>query len=289
MFFFAEFMVHPIAADATVLGTINVMLWAISTFVLGKTWPVDFVWSCWPLLQCALILHRGDDGVCTRHISVCVLVAVWGYRLTHNFVSRGGIGHEDWRYVAMRSQFGKHFWWVSLFSVFLGQTTFLFAACLPLYGALSSSAPFPTASDGVALAVSTAAILLEACADMQMDEHIAAKREHRTDVIVLKTGLWAWSRHPNYLGEISWWLGVWFFSLSAPDAPWLPGIAGPLSITFLFTAISVKLIEDRQLDNKGEHYRQYTQETPSSLLLLPPQLGRRLGAWMYSDAPPPMS
>lgn len=272
---------HPIAADATTLAAINVVLWALSTFLLGKTWPVDFVWSGWPPLMCLLIIARGDatEGVCERQIVVCVLVALWGYRLTHNFVSRGGIGHEDWRYVNMRHQFGAHFWWISLFSVFLGQTTFLFAACLPLYDALSSPSPFPSATDGMGVVVAVAAILLEAVSDLQMDAHIAARREKRTDVKVLQTGLWAWSRHPNYLGEISWWWGVWLLSRAAttPAPAWFPGLAGPLSITFLFTAISVKLIEDRQLENKGDDYRAYMRQVPSALLLLPPALGKWLG------------
>ena len=279
----------PVTADATALLSINVLLWVVSTFVLGKTWPVDFVWSGWPALQCLLILARAEHGAeCSskRQMAVCVLVALWGYRLTHNFVSRGGIGHEDWRYVNMRRQFGAHFWWISLFSVFLGQTIFLFAACLPLYDALADSSAFPTATDGAAITVAALAILLEAIADGQMDSHIAAKREKRTDAQVLRTGLWAWSRHPNYLGEMTWWWGVWLFSRAGTPAPALfPGLAGPLSITFLFTAISVKLLEDRQLANKGDEYRAYMREVPSKLLLLPPVVGRWLGSRLGGTAP----
>ena len=90
--------------------------------------PVDFVWSNWPIVQCLLILARasvhakGDATVVgSRAYLVVTLVIVWGLRLTTNFVGRGGIGHEDWRYADMRVQFGRHFWWISLFSVFLGQ------------------------------------------------------------------------------------------------------------------------------------------------------------------------
>ena len=216
------------------------------------------------------------------HLCLCA-VAVWGYRLTHNLCHA-----LTWtrrlalccHALSVRQTLGG-----CLYSRVSGPVTFLFAACLHLRSSVQQRA-FSNS-------------IRRRCSRRVNGSHLArglrryadgrTHRQARADVIVLKTGLWAWSRHPNYLGEISWWWGVWFFSLSAPDAPWLPGIAGPLSITFLFTAISVKLIEDRQLDNKGEHYRQYTQETPSSLLLLPPQLGRHLGAWMYSDAPPPMS
>ena len=98
----------------------------------------------------------------------------------------------------MRTQFGRHFWWVSLFSVFLGQTVFLFGGCLSLYGALLSKAALgPT--DALALALCLLSITLEAAADLQMDAFQAARREHRTDATVIDRGLWLWSRHPNYV------------------------------------------------------------------------------------------
>ena len=272
-------LIGAIAVDAATLLGLNVSLWLVS-LLLGKTWPVDFIWSLWPPAQCLAILVRGAV-VCRRTVLVCTLTVTWGWRLTHNFVARGGIGHEDWRYAAMRQQFGRHFWWVSLFSVFLGQTVFLFAACLSLYFALGNSSPL-SAVDLVATAVTAGAILLEAIADVQMDWHIQARREKRTDATVLRSGLWAWSRHPNYLGELSFWWGLWLFG--APIAPrW--ALCAPSAITFLFVGISVKLLEDRQLENKGESYRLYQREVPSALLLVPPPLGRALGGWMYGPAP----
>jgi steroid 5-alpha reductase family enzyme len=274
-----------IATDAATLGGINVLLWLVS-LPLGKTWPVDFIWSGWPPIMCAVIVVRVaiSTGQCLRLLVVCSLVAIWGYRLTHNFVARGGIGHEDWRYADMRAQFGGHFWWISLFSVFLGQTTFLFAACLSLYPALESPLPL-CAYDAAGAAVCLCAILLEAISDLQMDWHQAARREKKSDTLILRTGLWAWSRHPNYLGELMFWWGLWLFG--APAAPtWV--LCAPLSITFLFTVISVKLLEDRQLTNKGELYRSYQREVPSPLLLLPPTMGRKLGQWIYGEPVPAM-
>ena len=141
----------------------------------------------------------------------------------------------------MRKQFGSHFWWISLFAVFIGQTVFLFAACLTLYGALLSvHALAPT--DAVGLAVCLLCVWLEAAADGQMDAFQAARREHKTDALVIDRGLWMWSRHPNYLGELGFWWGLYCFG--APAAPlWV--IVGPCAITLLFVGISVKLMEVR--------------------------------------------
>eukprot|EP00966_Prymnesium_polylepis_P232094 5369368-Prymnesium_polylepis.1 len=142
---------NGVAVDALALLCINVTLW-LASLRLGKTWPVDFIWSSWPMLHCISIVVRAapEGGDLARRLCVCALVALWGVRLTLNFVLRGGVGHEDWRYTAMRSQFGAQFWWISLFSVFIGQSFFMFAACLPLYGALLSPSPGLQAADGIA-------------------------------------------------------------------------------------------------------------------------------------------
>ena len=247
-------------------------LW-LTSLGLAKTCPVDFIWSSWPLLQCArIILRASERGVGARQACICALIALWGTRLTLNFVLRGGVGHEDWRYTAMRSQFGAHFWWVSLFSVFIGQSVFMFAACLPFCGALlSPTSPFPAASDLAGVCTCVAGILLELFADKQMDAFQAARRDHRMDAIVIDRSLWLCSRHPNYFGQMMRWWGVWMFSA---QLSW--ELAWPCAITFLFNFISVKLLEDRQLENKGDAFRAYQRHVPSSLLPIPPMLSRLL-------------
>ena len=118
--------------DGMMLLCVNVSLWVVS-LGLGKTWPVDFVWSSWPIVQGWLILMRqrgvGEDVPIWRAGCLVGLISIWGARLTFNFVRRGGIGHEDWRYADMRVAAGQHFWWSSLFSVFLGQSMFMFGGC----------------------------------------------------------------------------------------------------------------------------------------------------------------
>ena len=271
--------VGHIIFDGCVLVAVNLVLWLLS-LVLGKTWPVDFIWSNWPIAQAAMIYRRGSEGGnCDRQLITFTLTCVWGFRLTHNFVARGGVGHEDWRYTDMRTQFGKHFWWASLFTVFLGQTIFMFGPCLALYGALLGPESLDVVDTAGAL-VCVGAILLESAADIQMNNFVAARREKRTESVMIDSGLWMWSRHPNYLGEVLWWWGLWLIGARAAPV-WT--VVGPILITLLFLGVSVKLMEDRQLKNKGEAFVAYRREVGSSLLLLPPFLNRRLGALMYGS------
>ena len=271
----------PLAAglfsDGVTLLLLNVLLWIIS-LRLGKTWPVDFIWSTWPLLQCIRIISRQPEAGCgPRQACVCLLVSAWGMRLTLNFIVRGGIGHEDWRYVAMRKQFGAQFWWVSLFSVFLGQSIFMFAACLPLYAALLIPTAMTQWSDVLGFGVSTIGILLEFFADRQMDAYKAAKSGHVTVAPVIDRGLWLWSRHPNYFGEMMWWWGLWLFTMGSTAPVWV--VSGPCGITLLFNLISVQLMEHRQRQSKGKAYEMYQLHVPSCLVPIPPAMSRWLSRW----------
>ena len=271
----------PIVVDALSLLGLNMLLWLVS-LPLGKTWPVDFIWSNWPIYQASIIYSRsaGVGGDKDRQILVFSLVCVWGFRLTNNFYARGGIGHEDWRYADMREKFGDNFWWISLFSVFLGQTIFLFLPCLSLYGAIESAEPlFSTAYDIVGFVFLVAAILLETISDQQMNDFVTSKKLGKATDVVINKGLWRLSRHPNYLGEMTFWWGLYLVSASKTDA-WK--ICGPISISALFVFVSVKLMEDRQILNKGEKYREYQMEVGSSLLLLPPVVNKWLGKMLYS-------
>ena len=100
---------------------------------------MDFIWSGWPPLHATWLAleHWGSLGsVPLRGWLLLGLVWAWGLRLTANFVWRGGIGHEDWRYTDQRAQYGRHFWWASIVTVFLAQSSFMFCGCLSFYPAI---------------------------------------------------------------------------------------------------------------------------------------------------------
>lgn len=167
-----------------------------------------------------------------------------------------------------------------MFSVFLGQTIFLFLPCLSLYGAIESKEPlFSCAYDAVGFVFLVSAILLETISDQQMNDFITSKKLGHTTDVVINQGLWRYSRHPNYLGEMTFWWGLYLLSATKTEA-WM--VCGPISISALFIFVSVKLMEDRQIQNKGDKYREYQMEVGSSLLLLPPAINKLLGKTLYS-------
>ena len=183
------------------------------------------------------------------------LVLTWGARLTWNW-ARGwsGLVHEDWRYVDLRETTGRAYWAVSLVGLHMMPTLCVYLGCLSLLPALSTGSAPLGALDVLGVIVTTGAIALEAKADQELRRFRLA---NKTPGAILASGLWARSRHPNYLGEILFWWGLFAFSLAADRASW-PNIAGPSVITLLSVFVSVPMLDKRHAARRpgyAEHMR----------------------------------
>ena len=190
----------------------------------------------------------GADSL--RQLVVLVLVNAWAARLTYNW-ARGwsGLDHEDWRYVDMREKVGGLYWAVSLIGLHMMPTLFVFAGCLTLWPALvTGTQPFG-AIDVVASVLTGGAILLEGTADNQLR---GFRLSNPPPTATLDTGVWSYVRHPNYLGEIGFWWGLFLFALAAEPQAWWTGV-GALSITLLFRFASLKLIDDRMVARRPDY------------------------------------
>ena len=140
--------------------------------------------------------------------------------------------------------------------------------CLALEPALTSPTPFGVL-DVVAIGVTLAAIVLEAVADVQLVDFKARNTDPQA---FLATGVWRWSRHPNYLGEIGFWVGLWMFGIIAdPWAGWT--IFGPVAMVALFAGYSIPAM-DARMEAKRPGYAEYRKSVPA-LLPLPWTFGGR--------------
>ena len=146
-------------------------------------------------------------------------------------------------------------------------TIIVFLACLSLYPALSAGhRPFG-ALDVVAVIATTGAITIETIADRQLKNF---SRQPNRSGEIMAGGLWAYSRHPNYLGEITFWWGLFIFGVAAAPGYWWT-IVGPVAVTILFITVSVPLMEKRSLE-KRPGYAEIRKKIP---VLLPRFPGTR--------------
>lgn len=200
----------------------------------------DAYWSVAPPLLTLYWAH--GEGLPLRKTIFVALVVVWGARLTFNW-ARGwrSLSHEDWRYVDLRAKTGAAYWVVSLFGLHLFPTVMVLLQMFLWPGALRNSNPI-VPLEVAGWAVATIGITLETVADQQL--HRFGRPGE-----VLQDGLWAHSRHPNYLGEILFWVGCWLAAWATQPDGWLTGL-GPLALLMMFRWISIPMIERRHLGRR---------------------------------------
>jgi steroid 5-alpha reductase family enzyme len=241
--------VHPlvVAGAADLAATIVVFTFSVAydnSSFYDAYWSVAPPCLAWYWLACA-----PPGGSPVRQGLLLVLVFAWGIRLTGNWL-RGwrGLHHEDWRYVQMRGQTGRAYWLASLLGLHLAPTAVVFLGCVPVYLALVRGTAPLGPLDLVAAAVTATAIAAETIADRQLHRFRTTTRPGAT----LTTGLWAYSRHPNYFGEALFWWGLWAFGAAAGHTAWWTA-AGAVSITAMLLFISIPLIDARMLASRPDY------------------------------------
>jgi steroid 5-alpha reductase family enzyme len=237
---------HPLAVAFAADVAATLAIFAFSAAYRNSSF-YDAYWSVAPLPIALYWTAVSQGAVGARQALVLLLVAAWGARLTGNWL-RGwrGLDHEDWRYVEIQRRTGRAYWLVSLVGIHAMPTLWVFGGLLPVYASLCVPARPLGALDSLAAAATAAAIGLEAAADAQLHGYRAARPPPGE---FLRSGLWAWSRHPNYLGEMGFWWGLWLFGLAAAPGLWWT-LAGPLGITLMFRFVSLPMIEARMRERR---------------------------------------
>ncbi len=245
-----------LAANAALVLALLVVLWLVSVRKRDAS-IVDPWWSMLFLLITANTITQ--TGFTPGKTLLLVLVAAWALRLWLHLLVRARGQAEDPRYAAFRERFGpERYWWFSFFQVFLLQGCLALFVSAPLQ--LAGAAPWPdglTLLDGVGALIFGLGFGFEVVADRQLD---AFRRDPSRRGQVLDTGLWRFSRHPNYFGEALLW---WGFGLCALDQPlgWV-ALAGPLLMTFLLVRVSGVSLLDAHLRSTRPGYADYIERTP---------------------------
>jgi steroid 5-alpha reductase family enzyme len=202
-----------------------------------------------------------------------VLTTLWGLRLALHILIRNWGHGEDRRYQAWRAQYGARFWWVSLFTVFGLQGVLLWAISLVLQVGQLSAIPARLLSaiparlvvlDFMGVIIWAVGFIFEAVSDWQLYRFKAVPENKGK---VMKKGLWAYTRHPNYFGESLVWWGLFLITLATPGSGWV--VISPLLIGFLLLKVSgVTLLEKTIVDSRPE-YAEYIKSTSSFIPWFP--------------------
>ena len=243
---------------ADVIATVFVWLMG----VIFKTASMyDPYWSIQTfVMYLGLLIKTGNWNAGT--ISLLVVITIYSIRLTTNFIiGFDSLSYVDWRYRMLKNKSGHFYQFVNLFGICLFPTLVVYSCSLPVIVFAEIGAFSYWSIIGLFIAIS--GVFLELISDIQMKKFVKI-RSSRSEVINI--GLWKYSRHPNYLGEITVWFGVALNLIFINLSYWYL-IFGAVINLLMFLFISIPM-EEKHLKEYKEDYHLYL-ETTSPLLLLP--------------------
>ena len=229
-------------------------MWAVSLRVRDAS-IADIAWGPGFAVVAWLGVAIGD-GDRRRSLLVAALVTVWAARLAvHVAVRRRAAGREDPRYTVIRERHGPRFAMRSLGTVFLFQAALLWIVALPLMAVAAHGRDLGPV-DVVPVAVWAFGFGFEVVADEQLRRF---RKDSGADPRILDAGLWRFTRHPNYFGEIVLWWGLGLLAVVGGAEPWT--LLGPALLAFVMVNVSGKaLLERHMADRPG--YTDYVSRTP---------------------------
>ena len=229
-------------------------LWFIISLIIKRNDYADIAWGLGYVVLCG---YYATTKPIHPALMVCyLLILIWGVRLSVFLYQRNSRKTEDFRYLQWRKEWGKNFYWRSYLQVYLLQALFLLIIISPVL--FATSVPDSSWSWYTIIGVIIWAIgfYWQSVGDYQLRQFI---RQRQSKEEVLQTGLWRYSRHPNYFGEVTMWWGLYL--IIWPLAGSWPFVTGPLTITWLIRYVSgVPMLERRYRNNPA--FQEYKKRVP---------------------------
>ena len=245
-----------------ILGLMTV-LWLVS-LALKNSSIVDIFWGAGFVISAWTAFALTPDGFGPRKWLLCGLVTIWGLRLSLHILTRNWGKPEDFRYQAWRKEAGAAWWWRSFFKVFLLQGVLMWIIAAPLLAAQYSAQPgVLTWMDFLALPLWLYGFFFEAVGDWQLAKF---KADPANKGKVLQTGVWRYTRHPNYFGDAAQW---WAYFLVALAAGGWWAFFSPLIMTGLLMRVSGVTLLEKSLRAQKPGYQAYADVTSEFIPWIP--------------------
>jgi steroid 5-alpha reductase family enzyme len=259
-------------AGGVVLGLMT-LLWLVSlrlrdSSIVDIFWGTGFVVVNWAAFAAA---GHAPDG---RQWLLSALVTVWGLRLSLHILRRNWGRGEDFRYQKWRKEHGARWWWRSFFQVYLLQGVLLLIVAAPLVTthAWGDRGGWPALAL-LAIPLWLVGFFFEAAGDWQLSRFIANPANKGK---ILSTGVWRYTRHPNYFGDSAQWWAYFLIAASFPFGAWT--VFSPIVMTLLLVRVSGVALLERTMKETKPGYREYMERTSAFLPWFPRKPGDRPAA-----------
>jgi steroid 5-alpha reductase family enzyme len=255
------FELYGIAA-LVILGMMT-LLWLIS-LILKDASIVDIFWGAGFVVTGWVYFALTPDGFAGRKWLISILVTIWGLRLSLYILYRNWGKGEDFRYRKWREEAGVPWWWKSYLKVFLLQGFLMWIISAPLLAAQRGATPDRiTILDWAAVALWAIGFFFEAVGDLQMARF---KANPANKGKVLDTGVWRYTRHPNYFGDATQW---WAYYLVAAAAGGFWTVFSPVIMTLFLLRVSGVTLLEKTLTVTKPQYQEYIETTSAFIPWFP--------------------
>ena len=244
------FWIRLLIAD--VAATIFVFVFSV---IFKNASVYDPYWSVQPIVIIAG--YALTSNITPATLLLIISIVYWGIRLTGNWAYVfGGLNHQDWRYTKFENETGRLYPFINFTGIHMVPTLIVYLTTLPAVFVIRQELRANIGSF-IGMVVCVGAATLQLVADTQMQKYRKSGQHG-----LIRTGLWKYARHPNYLGEILMWWGIAIQAVSVmPSHWWL--VAGAVANTILFFSVSIPLADKRQSAKPG--YAEYKAGTRSLL------------------------
>jgi len=244
------FWIRLLIAD--VAATIFVFVFSV---IFKNASVYDPYWSVQPIVIIAG--YALTSNITPATLLLIISIVYWGIRLTGNWAYVfGGLNHQDWRYTKFEKETGRLYPFINFTGIHMVPTLIVYLTTLPAVFVIRQELRANIGSF-IGMVVCVGAATLQLVADTQMQKYRKSGQHG-----LIRTGLWKYARHPNYLGEILMWWGIAIQSVSVMPSHWWLA-AGAVANTILFFSVSIPLADKRQSAKPG--YAEYKAGTRSLL------------------------
>lgn len=254
----ASFFIESVMLRYFVFDVVATVVTYIFSETMKNSSVYDPYWSFTPMVM-SIVLFIEMRAFSLWQILSLIVFNVWGARLTVNWITVfTDFSYEDWRYRKFRAENHGFMWFViNFFGIHMVPTLVVFAGMLPIFEmAVNPLGPLSV----IGMLVVLTGVGFEFFADRAMHSFLSSAQKGE----VCKAGLWNYSRHPNYLGEMTVWVGVFLTMLPYAVEKWFYGI-GLVLVIVLFNVVSVPMMEKRQMERRPA-YADYKKVTSRVIL-----------------------